>query len=64
MELFKKLIDAFPENHPLKRYRGDVYYEINNLQQSLFSTMKQEGWTPAFIEEKIDDLPNGYPNTG
>ncbi len=61
IELLKELIDAFPKNHPLKRYRGDVYYEVNNLQQ-LFSAMKREGWTPAFIEEKIDayikDLPN------
>ncbi|NJO25062.1 MAG: UvrD-helicase domain-containing protein, partial [Bacteroidia bacterium] len=32
IELFKQLIDAFPKNHPLKRYRGDVYFEINNLQ--------------------------------
>jgi len=54
IELFKELIDAFPKNHPLKRYRGDVYFEINNLK-SLFSTMKREGWTPAFISEKIDD---------
>ena len=61
VELFKKLIDQFPANHPLKRYRGDVYFEIGNLK-NLFSTMKKEGWTPAFIEEKIDayleDLPN------
>lgn len=61
IQLYKDLIDAFPKNHPLKRYRGDVYYEINNLQ-SLFSAMKREGWTPAFLEEKIDayiaDLPN------
>ncbi len=60
IELFKELIDTFPKNHPLKRYRGDVYFEVNNLQ-SLFSTMKREGWTPAFINEKIDqylaDLP-------
>lgn len=57
---FKTLIDNFPKNHPLKRYRGDVYYEMHNLQ-SLFSTMKREGWTPTFINEKIDqylaDLP-------
>ena len=32
IDLFKQLIDSFPKNHPLKRYRGDVYYEINNLQ--------------------------------
>ena len=54
IELLKSLIDSFPKNHPLKRYRGDVYFEINNLQR-LFSTMKQEGWTPAFINKKIDE---------
>ena len=53
IDLFKQLIDSFPKNHPLKRYRGDVYYEINNLQ-NLFSTMKKEGWTPEFINERID----------
>src|SRR5919205_2754225 len=25
IELFRQLIDAFPKDHPLKRYRGDVY---------------------------------------
>jgi DNA helicase-2/ATP-dependent DNA helicase PcrA len=53
IDLFKQLIDTLPKNHPLKRYRGDVYFEINNLQQ-LFSSMKREGWTPAYIDEKID----------
>ncbi len=61
IELFKQLIDAFPKNHPLKRYRGDVYFEINNLR-NLFSSMKREGWTPEFINGRIDayilDLPN------
>src|ERR1700704_661451 len=54
IELFKQLIDSFPKTHPLKRYRGDVYFEINNLQ-SLFSIMKREGWAPAFINRKIDE---------
>ena len=36
IEYFKKLIDHFPKNHLLKRYRGDVYYEIGNLK-NLFS---------------------------
>ncbi|MEO8860986.1 MAG: UvrD-helicase domain-containing protein, partial [Ginsengibacter sp.] len=48
IDLFKQLIDSFQKNHLLKRYRGDVYYEINNLQ-NLFSTMKREGWSPEFI---------------
>ncbi|MFN8247362.1 MAG: ATP-dependent DNA helicase [Ferruginibacter sp.] len=58
IELFKQLIDSFPKNHPLKRYRGDVYFEINNLQ-ALFSNMKREGWTAAFIKEKIDEYIAG-----
>ena len=60
IELYKKLIDTFPKNHPLKRYRGDVYYEINNLQ-SLFSTMKREGWSPEFINTKIDEFIKDLP---
>ncbi len=61
IELFKSLIDSFPKNHPLKRYRGDVYFEINNLQQ-LFSTMKREGWKPEYICKKIDEYINDLPN--
>ena len=61
IQLFKTLIDAFPKNHPLKRYRGDVYFEINNLK-SLFSSMKREGWTPAFINQKIVDYIADLPN--
>jgi DNA helicase-2/ATP-dependent DNA helicase PcrA len=54
IELYKQLIDGFGKDHPLKRYRGDVYFEINSLQ-SLFSTMKREGWTPEFINKRIDE---------
>ena len=61
IELFKQLIDAFPKGHPLKRYRGDVYYEINNLR-NLFSSMKREGWTAEFINERIDTYINDLPN--
>lgn len=51
IQLLKELIDSFPQGHPLKRNRGDVYYEINNLK-SLFSAMKKEGWTPELILQK------------
>jgi len=53
IELFQELIDSFPKNHLLKRYRGDAYYEIHNLDR-LFSTMKQEGWSPAYVNQRID----------
>jgi len=61
VQLFKELIDSFPKNHPLKRYRGDVYFEVNNLQ-TLFSTMKREGWTPAFISRKIEEYLADLPS--
>ena len=60
IQLFKELIDSFPKNHPLKRYRGDVYFEVRNLQ-SLFSTMKREGWAPLFINQKIDEYIHSLP---
>jgi len=61
IQLFKTLIDSFPKNHPLKRYRGDVYFEMYNLQ-NLFSTMKREGWTPEWITKKIDQYLAELPN--
>jgi DNA helicase II / ATP-dependent DNA helicase PcrA len=60
IQLLRELVDSFPQNHLLKRYRGDAYFEIKNLR-SLFSAMKQEGWTAAHIDERInaylEDLP-------
>ncbi len=60
IELFKELIDTLPKNHVLKRYRGDVYYEINNLSL-LFDTMKREGWTTEFLLERIEDYIKTLP---
>lgn len=57
IELMKELIDSFPKDHPLKRYRGDVYFEMTGLQ-SLFSLMKREGWTSDFICRKVDEYLN------
>jgi DNA helicase-2/ATP-dependent DNA helicase PcrA len=54
IEYLKLLIDSFPKNHPLKRFRSDAYYEVQNLR-ALFSTMKREGWTPDLIGQKIDE---------
>jgi len=55
IRLYKKLIDQFPKNHPLKRCRSDVYHEINNLR-SLFAFMKREGYTVEYLHQKIDAL--------
>jgi DNA helicase II / ATP-dependent DNA helicase PcrA len=60
IEFLKQLIDGFDKTNPLKRYRGDVYYETKNLH-NLFSNMKKEGWSPAFINSKIDEYLNSLP---
>ena len=61
IQLLRELVDSFPQNHLLKRYRGDAYFEIKNLR-SLFKTMKQEGWTVAHIEERIQAYLNDLKN--
>src|ERR1700742_4421677 len=38
IELLRKIIDAFPKNHPLKKYRGDAYADLRNLA-NLFSAI-------------------------
>jgi len=60
IELLKKLIDGFDKNNPLKRYRGDIYYEMSNLSK-LFSAMKKEGWTPEYLADKVNDYIKEIP---
>ncbi len=60
IELLKKLIDGFDKNNALKRYRGDVYFEMSNLSK-LFSAMKKEGWTPNYLIDKVDDYIKEIP---
>src|SRR5665213_178706 len=58
---FRKLVDEFANDHVLKRFTGEIYYDIPNLK-SLFSDMKKESWDEIIFEnavkEYLDDLPN------
>jgi len=60
IQLLKKLIDGFTKDNPLKRYRGDVYFDMKNLDH-LFSTMKKEGWTVAYINNAITEYIASLP---
>ena len=62
IQVLKTLVDNFPKDHPLKRYRGDVYFEVRHLND-LFSLMKQQGWTAEFINNKIDEYLEGLLQT-
>ncbi|MBO9152755.1 ATP-dependent helicase [Chitinophaga sp. MAH-28] len=60
IQLLKTLIDGFSKDNPLKRYRGDVYFDMRNLAH-LFSTMKREGWTVPFIRENVEKYVESLP---
>lgn len=61
IEYLRDLIDALPKNNPLKRYTGDVYFEIYRLK-SLFQLMKKEDWSPEFLLKKIDEYCADLPH--
>jgi DNA helicase-2/ATP-dependent DNA helicase PcrA len=58
--LLKELIDQFDKTNPLKRFKGDVYYEMNNLMK-LFSVMKKEGWNVTYLTTQIDEYIKDIP---
>jgi len=53
VQYLKELIDAFPNDNPLKRLKGEVYYDLPYLS-SLFSTIKKEAWEPETLVQHID----------
>jgi DNA helicase-2/ATP-dependent DNA helicase PcrA len=59
--LMEELINELDPMHPLRRLKGDIYFEAGRLQH-LFSTMKQEDWSVVQVTEAsdryIEDLPN------
>lgn len=59
VDVYREIIDAFPEDHPLKRLKGNLYYEADRLK-NLFNIMKQEGWTADEIATHVSDLEAYY----
>ena len=58
--LFRELVDEFAPSHPLKRFTGDVYFDVSRLK-SLFSTMKKESWDEATIKKAVDEYLADLP---
>ncbi len=59
--LFRELVDEFPNDHLLKRFTGEIYFDAPRLK-GLFSTMKSEGWDEAAIEKAVNDYLEDLPN--
>lgn len=49
VELFYELIENIPSDNILKRFTGDVYYEIDPLKR-LFEAIKKENLSPETLE--------------
>ncbi len=53
LEVLKEIVDDFPDDHILKRWKGNVYYERKSLKD-LFATMKQESWSAEYVEQSVN----------
>jgi len=59
--LFRELVDDFENDHVLKRFTGDIYYDAPRLK-NLFSTMKRENWSEEGIRKAVDEYLQDLPN--
>jgi len=54
LDIYIELIDGFKKDHPLKRLKGDIYYDKGRLSK-LFGTMKQENWTQHTFTKAVKE---------
>ncbi|MBL4675638.1 MAG: ATP-dependent helicase [Mucilaginibacter sp.] len=59
--LFRELVDDFGNNHLLKRFTGDTYFETKRLK-SLFADMKKENWSEEQMVKAVKDYLADLPN--
>src|SRR5688572_9539204 len=52
--LVQQLIDSFPPDHKLKKFKGQTYSDWKRLED-LFTTMKKENWSPEYMLSRIDE---------
>ncbi len=60
VDVFQAIIDAFDDDHKLKRFKGNIYSDNNRLK-NLFSSMKKEGWTVDWFVEQIEKFREEEP---
>lgn len=60
VELIRSIIDELPVDHPL-RYRSNDPYFFEQKLKNLFQQMKQEHWSPAYIQEQIEAYLDSLP---
>lgn len=53
IDVLQKLIDGFESENSLKRFKGEIYYDMQNLAH-LFSSIKRENWSEETLLKQID----------
>ncbi len=53
MEVMREIIDELPHTSKIKRYVGDVYYDVKVLLK-LFGLMKKDGLTSKNVKAQVD----------
>ncbi len=53
IEILIEILNEVSDDNVLRRRRGDIYYDRWQIR-TLHDLMKQEGWSPAFMEATID----------
>lgn len=53
--LLQQLIDSFPPDHKLRKFKGHTYSDWKRLED-LFTTMKKENWSAEYMLAKIDEF--------
>lgn len=53
-EILKEIIDELPHDSKIKRYVGNVYYDINDLKR-LFGLLKKDNLSSDDIQQMVDD---------
>ena len=61
IEITKKFIDGLHTDNPLRRLKGDEYFEVKRLTW-LNQVMREEGMTVEELVAKIDDFVESLPN--
>ena len=61
IEISYKILDNLLPAHPLKRLRGDVYYDSRRML-NLFSIMKKENWDAKHIQDASNIYLQNLPN--
>jgi DNA helicase-2/ATP-dependent DNA helicase PcrA len=53
VDVMRKIMDDLPDDHVLKRLKGDIYWEKSRLE-NLFENMKKENWTEEDFKDGLD----------